>query len=129
VIRGSVNADYEAIIALVVRGPFGRTEQINAVLDTGFTGFLTLPASIVSALQLKWRGQAEAILGDGSTHQFDVYSASVDWDGHERPVEVDLANATPLLGMGLIAGFDLRIEAVIGGIVLIEARPSDEHSR
>jgi hypothetical protein len=53
----------------------------------------------------------------------------VDWDGHERPVEVDLANATPLVGMGLIAGFDLRIEAVIGGIVLIEARPSDEHSR
>jgi len=30
--------------------------------------------------------------------------------------------------MGLIVGFDLRIEAVIGGMVTIEARPTHENS-
>jgi clan AA aspartic protease len=107
---------------LAVRGPSGGSRIIEAVIDTGFSGFLTLPSSIIVPLGLIWRGEAQAILGDGRRHQFDVYSATVEWDGRERHVEVDVAETSPLVGMGLLAGHDLCIEAVAGGKVSIGAR-------
>ena len=39
-IHGVVNAAYEAVIPLTVQGPAGQTRDIEAVIDTGFTGFL-----------------------------------------------------------------------------------------
>lgn len=122
-IAGTVNKNYEAVISLVVRGSAGDLRKIDTVIDTGFSGFLTLPFSIIVALSLTWRGEAQAILGDGRRHQFDVYSAMVEWDGRERHVEVDVAETSPLVGMGLLAGHDMHIEVVAGGNVSIEARP------
>jgi clan AA aspartic protease len=123
VITGVVNTKREAIIQVVVRGPNGQEREIEAVIDTGFTGFLTLPFSLIVALGLTWRGQAQAELGDGSLHQFDVYEATVTWDGQIRTVETDAADTMPLVGMGLLYGYDLHIQTVEGGIVTIEALP------
>ena len=47
---GVVNADREATLRLVIAGPSGKQQEIEAIIDTGFTGFLTLPAALVSAL-------------------------------------------------------------------------------
>jgi clan AA aspartic protease len=123
VITGVVNANREAIIYLVVRGPNGQEREIEAVIDTGFTGFLTLPFSLIVSLGLIWRGQAQATLGDGSLHQFDVYGATVIWDGQGQIVETDAADTVPLIGMGLLYGHDLHIQTVEGGTVTIEALP------
>jgi clan AA aspartic protease len=104
VIVGSVNKNYEALISLVVRGPRGGLCTIEAVIDTGFSGFLTLPSSIIIQLELIWRGEAQAILGDGRRHQFDVYSATVEWGGRERHVEVDVAETSPVSRHGASCG-------------------------
>jgi len=50
---GTVRAR-EARIRINVRGPSGRRKHIEAVIDTGFTGWLTLPASVISAPGLSW---------------------------------------------------------------------------
>ena len=42
-IERSVNAAYEAVISLSLRGPSGQAQEIDAVIDTGFNGFLILP--------------------------------------------------------------------------------------
>jgi predicted aspartyl protease len=42
-ITGVVAANHEATIPLVIHGAHGRQETIDAVIDTGFTGSLTLP--------------------------------------------------------------------------------------
>ena len=42
-IQGVVNAALEAVIPLTLQGPAGQTREIEAVIDTGFSGSLTLP--------------------------------------------------------------------------------------
>ena len=77
----------------------------------------------LALLGLAWHGREQAFLGDGSTQVFDVYAATVIWDGQARTVETDAADTDPLVGMGLIYGHELRIRAVDGGAVTIEALP------
>jgi predicted aspartyl protease len=43
-IRGTVNASREAVVRLRLRGPTGVEAEIDAIIDTGFTETLTLPA-------------------------------------------------------------------------------------
>jgi predicted aspartyl protease len=64
-ITGTVNPLQEARIPLTVRGPGGHEEDIEAVIDTGFTGWLTLPPALIAAMGLTWRGRDSAILADG----------------------------------------------------------------
>lgn len=67
--------------------------------------------------------QEEGILGDGSVCVFNVFEASVIWDGKVKTVEVNELEADPLVGMGLIEGYELNIQAVSGGLVTIKALP------
>jgi len=118
-ITGTVTAYREAIIRLNVRGPGGGEKTVEAVIDTGFDGILTLSTSVVAALGLPWRTRERAILADGSVTMFNMYEASVLWDGKLRRVLVQAVNTTPLVGMGMLEGYELRIEAVAGGRVVI----------
>ena len=45
VTEGVVNAAYEPVVTLAVQGPAGQTRETEAVVDTGYNGFLTLPPS------------------------------------------------------------------------------------
>ena len=50
---GAVNAAHEAVRTLSLEGPARETRDIAAVIDTGFTGFLTVtPACVAIALDL-----------------------------------------------------------------------------
>jgi len=50
--QGVVNQRCEATLPLVVGNAIGQRQVIDAVIDTGFNGFLTLPSSIITALDL-----------------------------------------------------------------------------
>jgi predicted aspartyl protease len=50
---GIVNVDLEAVLRLSVRDAAGHSHDVEAVIDTGFNGFLTLPPALVAALQGK----------------------------------------------------------------------------
>ena len=120
-IEGRVNAAYEPVVTLALQGQAGQTREIEAVIDTGYNGFLTLPPALVTELGLAYLDRGRAILADGSEVFFDIYDVSILWDGYPWRVEVSVADATPLVGMRLLDGHDLRIEVRDGGRVLIEA--------
>jgi len=72
----------EARILLKVRGLRGRTGEVLAVIDAGFTGSLTLPSAVISALRLRWHRTDRGVLADGSERLFDVYEAKVCGTGN-----------------------------------------------
>jgi clan AA aspartic protease len=123
-IVGNVNTKREAVVQLAVLGENQQRQGIKAIIDTGYTGFLTLPSAIITTLELTWYMQQEGILGDGSLCIFNVYEASVIWDGQIRTIEINESEADPLVGMGLLEGYELKIQAVAGGLVTITALPS-----
>ncbi len=119
-IIGNVNSRREAIIQLAVLGENNQRQGIKAVIDTGYTGFLTLPAAIIAKLGLTWFMQEEGTLGDGSMCMFNVFEASVIWDGQIRSIEINESEAEPLVGMGLLEGYELNIQGIAGGSVTIK---------
>lgn len=122
-IRGVVNARLEAVVRLRVRGPGGAEADVDAVLDTGFTSSLTLPAALAATLGLARQSGGSAQMADGSVRPFDIYAAEVDWGGAWRPVLVWAVGTEVLLGMQLLAGHQLRVDAVPGGVVEITPIP------
>jgi clan AA aspartic protease len=122
-ILGSVTSRYEAVLRLEVRGPLGQVESVDAVIDTGFDGWLTLPRAAISRLGLAWRSRARALLADGSESIFDIHEGTVIWDGQARQASVDESDVTPLVGMGLLHGFELNLEVRRAGLVTIRALP------
>jgi clan AA aspartic protease len=113
----------EAIIQTAVIGSNQQRRGIRSVIDTGFTGALTLPSAIIAELELRWFTQQEGVLGDGSRRTFDVYGGTVIWDGQLRTVEVNASETAPLVGMSLLEGYELRVQTVQGGSVAIVALP------
>ena len=96
-----------------------RTE--TAVIDTGFNGWLTLPASIISDLGLTYRGRRPAVQANGEAQLFPIYGALVSWDGKHRAVLVHQAEGMPLVGMGLLNGSRFIMDTWEGGDIIIEA--------
>jgi clan AA aspartic protease len=120
-IHGAVNISCEATISIVISNENHQTRLINAVIDTGYTGFLSLPSEIINSLNLPWAGIDRGTLGDGSEVTFEVYAAKVIWDGKFRDIPVNEAETDPLVGMSLLYGYNLRIRVLEGGSVTIEA--------
>ena len=70
-IEGVVNSAFDAVVNLVIRGSSGRAREIEAVIDTGFNGFLTLPPALVSELGLPLVTRGTAFLADGEEVRFN----------------------------------------------------------
>lgn len=120
---GFVNARSEAILPIIIGGQTGGWQSTDAVIDTGFNGFLTLPSEIINNLKLPWNASDIVTLGDGSETLFDLYAATIVWDGQYREIDVAESETEPLIGMALLYGYKLQIETIKGGLVRVDALP------
>lgn len=118
-IIGAVKSD-EARIHLTVKGRQGREQEVEAVIDSGYTGALTLPPRLIGTLGLRWRSVDPATLADGSSCIFQVYVGQLVWDGKVRAILVDEAVADPLVGMRLLRGHELKMQVRAHGKVTIK---------
>src|SRR5438105_1574795 len=110
------------MVRVTFRGPNGQND-IDALVDTGFSGFLSLPLSLIFSLGWRWFSVEEGERADGRTEFFDIYEGTILWDGYPRTVEADAIESQPLIGMGLIQGRELLVQGFAGGMVTIRSLP------
>lgn len=122
-ITGVVSSAHEMVIRLRVRDSVGKEHEIETVIDTGFTGSLSLPPSVIANLGLPWHSKASAVVAGGKIEQFDAHLGTVIWDGTARPILVHAADNEPLLGMQLLIGHDMWVCVTFGGDIRIEKLP------
>jgi clan AA aspartic protease len=126
-ITGIVNEEFEPIIPISLYDSDGNLYTQDAIVDTGFNGWLSLPPDLISQLKLKWKRRGRAILGDGSECVFNVYEAVLVWDGNLLTIPIDEADSEPLVGMSLMEGYQLIVQVFEGGYVELSriAIPTD----
>ncbi|MBM3995793.1 MAG: clan AA aspartic protease [Planctomycetes bacterium] len=119
-ITGIVNSDLEATVQLTVRGPGGPSRRITAVIDTGFDGFLSLPPALVADLGLPWDHQTYATLAAGSEILVDMFLGSIVWNRRQRLIDIDESDTEPLVGTGLLANCEMKVQFRPRGLVAIK---------
>ncbi len=105
-ITGSISVDREAVLPVAVYG-MAVLQNFEAVIDTGFNGYLTLSGAEIATLGLSFHSQTLVMLGDGSMIELREFEAVLDWNGQTRDV--------------LLYGFDVWLRVLDGGHVKIEA--------
>lgn len=116
---GSVESNH-AIIPICFRTPNHPEFRIKAVIDTGFAGYLTLPMTAISEMELPFIRRIPANLADDSTIVLDVYMASIIWNDTLIEVEVLATGQRPLVGTLLLEGYELSVQFTEGRMVNIE---------
>lgn len=80
-IRGKVSGDQQALVTVDIMDGEGLLQPVEVVLDTGFTGYLTLPSDSIQELGLPSVGRRTFELANGELYEFDAYLAAVSWHG------------------------------------------------
>ena len=119
-IRGALTDRLQPMVVVEISNGDGRFQTVEALLDTGFSGHLTLPPQAVADLGLERMSRTPMILADGQEIQASVYGGSAIWFGEARRIYVLAMDGQPLLGMSLLADSKITIRAQAGGEVLIE---------
>lgn len=116
---GFVSPQLRALLRVEV---FGRQTQIEveAVVDTGFSAFLSLPSQTIRDLGLDFQQTLFATLADGNDVELQTYSATARWNDELLPIYVIQSESQPLLGMSFLENHQLTIEVRDGGTVRLE---------
>jgi clan AA aspartic protease len=113
---GALTSDGEPVLQLTVEGPAGARE-IEALVDTGFNGGLTLSSGLIAALDLPEKTVMEVTLADGRVRDVQTYVGTVALNGTSKRVLIAESPTTPLVGTSLLWGFSLYVEFQDGGAV------------
>ena len=120
VVKRTVDGDLQPWLPVSLESSDGEgLRHYDAILDTGFTGCLVLPEAVIANLGLAKRGVVILTLGNGEEHPFDYYLGWVSWRGERREVEVLQSIGQPLLGMELLEGAQVTVDARDGGAVTV----------
>ncbi len=120
---GGVNI-LEAQVSISVAGRRREFKEVEAVVDTGFSSWLTLPEDIIRELDLTPYGSRRVELADGSVIETDTFSALAQWLGLSRPILIyKTDNDRPLLGTALLENYRLTVDMREEGLVTIGPIP------
>ncbi len=123
--RGEVQYDRTATVFITIRGRSGADDiGLDAIIDTGFDGFLSLPPDTVSLLKLDYFDREETSVFGGLTVEFDTFLGAVEFAGEGRGIVICATDNPPLIGMSLLYGLQLTVETVDGGEVTLARLPN-----
>ena len=102
----------------------GRLYRIEAMVDTGFDGFLALPIQLVQRLGLVWINRMPMQVATSEWAEFEIYEATVWWFGVRLPIRVQLIPSEILVGNRLLRERQLTVQFWQGGSVSsVQPRP------
>ena len=113
---------------ITVSGPFSKGLEYEAVLDTGFTGFLSMPLMEAIRLGLILHGTSKIILADGS-EGFRLTAKGMIEVGDERKIGVVILEAESselLLGMDFLRLFEKAMMVSKDGVLLLSEKVLDK---
>ena len=116
---GIVNEYLEATISLNVLGSSGANLIIDFVIDTGCTEEMILPPEFIDQLHRTRSSDILLTVADGTTDAYARYKISVEWHGQPREAIAISMGTEPLVGMRLLRGSNLSVDADPGGQVTI----------
>ena len=108
-------ASLQTVAEVFVYGQSNTRARVQAVVDTGFTQHLTLPVGAITTLNLEFAFKEMLTMANDT----DVYTASIDWGGRKRQVEIHATEGDPLIGMAMLRDHDLHVRVVPEGPVSI----------
>ncbi len=95
---------------------------LEAILDTGFDGYLSLPINIAVTLGIELTAIIPVEYADGRISQELVFSVKVELDGEQETVPATLTAGTEALaGTALLAKYELIINFPLQKIILQKA--------
>ena len=116
---GVVNEHLEATISLNVLDAGGADLTIDFVIDTGCTEEMILPPDVIDHLHRTRSSDLMLTVADGTSDAYARYKVSVEWHGRPREAMAIRMGTEPLLGMRLLRGSNLSVDAEPGGQVTI----------
>lgn len=116
---GSVRARH-VLLPVAFRLPGRPDLTLEFVVDTGFTGMLTLPVARIAAMGLPFVHRIPAQLADVSFIEVGIHSAIISWKGVESEVLVLATGERPLPGTALLDGSELLAQFREEGLVTVD---------
>ncbi len=114
--------DRRPTVPVTFRLPERGDLQLHCVVDTGFSGAVTLPFAAIEAMGLAYLEDVRVNLANDTYTDLPVYSATIVWNSLERRVRVLASGRLPLLGVTLLFDNLLGIDFIDQGLVTIRAR-------
>jgi len=108
---GFFNTNQDPCIDIEVSNPIGWKQKLTCLIDTGFTGFLSIPMFTAFPIGLLLSGTMSLTLADGST-QFRLTclgSASLDGEAQVGVIIIEPSSDQVLLGMDFLRKFNLQL--------------------
>lgn len=122
--EGKVNAILKPFLPLSLIAPDGTEFPVEVMVDTAFSGEVSLPLETIKQMGLKYEYDDVYVVGSNEEHSFSFYKgAQAYW--HEKDVEVLVmeAEGDAVIGMELLKGSSVFVEAKPNGKVRIKELP------
>ena len=121
-IKGQFQPDLRCLVEVEIMDGNGMFRSVHAKLDTAFTGEIALPSSDFESLGISNDRDQIVNLADGSQRLVPSCTATVRFGEREISAKIlNLLNARhPLIGMEILLGYSIHIDALPFGDIRIE---------
>jgi clan AA aspartic protease len=110
-VRGTFDTSGSPVINVEVSGPSGPRRNLTAIVDTGFTGFLSIPSAELAQVGLAPTGAALVILADQTPLPTSTCIGTAHLGSESRVgiIVIDVGGVEVLLGMDFLRKFGKRL--------------------
>ena len=122
---GTVNSSGELMVPIRILDANEHIRRFEAIVDTGFTGDLTLPSEYTRELGLIVEQTVDAVVANEETLALNSFRGTVLWRGERKSIRIIEVEGTPLIGIGLLWDSLLTAEITDNGAVTIGPLPAE----